>query len=196
MGPWSLAEDGWFMPDSLFNMFRTGRRNQVPYLAVSNMGELTGPGLVIADTMIGDYIIMLNGPSNTNSRGYAAIFDKVPDNWRHEGCVAAHGMELHYMFGSLDVSEAWEAHYNGFALSGAKSLVPTISNVDRNISEAMMKIWTQFARTGNPSVKGIVEWPAWEPVSDQYLYIGEQLKVKSGYSDLLKIKPVRSSMSL
>jgi para-nitrobenzyl esterase len=58
MGPWSLAEDGWFMPDSLLNIFQTGKRNKVPYLAVSDMGELTGPGLVIADTMIADYIDM------------------------------------------------------------------------------------------------------------------------------------------
>jgi NAD(P)-dependent dehydrogenase (short-subunit alcohol dehydrogenase family) len=25
---------------------------------------------------------------------------KVPEGWRREGCVAAHGMELHYVFGT------------------------------------------------------------------------------------------------
>jgi para-nitrobenzyl esterase len=196
MGPWGIVEDGWFMPDSLYNMYQTGKRNQVPFLALADMGELTGPGLVIADTIIASYLNLLKSPSKANSRGYAAVFDRVPDNWRQEGCVAAHGMELHYMFGSLDVKEAWEAHYGGFTYSGAKSPVPTLTNIDRKISEAMMNIWTQFARTGNPSVKGLIEWPAWNKEDDQYLLISDGLQVKSGYSDLAKIKPVKSSFSL
>jgi hypothetical protein len=75
-------------------------------------------------------------------------------------------------------------------------LLSVISNADRKVSEAMMTIWTQFARTGNPSVKGLVEWPAWDKTSDQYLDITEPLQVKSGYSDLVKIKAIRSSVSL
>jgi para-nitrobenzyl esterase len=46
----------------------------------------------------------------------------------------------------------------------------------------MMKIWTQFARTGNPSVKGLVYWPPWDKDTDKYLYIAEPLVVKLGYS--------------
>jgi carboxylesterase type B len=60
----------------------------------------------------------------------------------------------------------------------------------------MMNIWTQFARTGNPRVKGLIEWPAWNKESDQYLLISDGLQVKSGYSDLTKIKPIKSSFSL
>ena len=196
MGPWCLVQDGWFMPDSILNIFQTGKRNEVPFLTTADMGELTGPGLVIADTMVADYLVMLKSSGKPNSRGYAAVFDRVPDNWRREGCVAAHGMELHYMFGSLDVAEAWEAHYEGFTFSGAKSSVPTISNADRNVSETMMKIWAQFAKTGNPSVNGLIEWPAWDKDSDQYMSIAEILTVKSGYSDLTKIAPIRIGISL
>jgi carboxylesterase type B len=100
------------------------------------------------------------------------------------------------MFGSLDVAEAWESHFGGFTLSGATSPVPVISSVDRKISENMMTIWTHFAKTGDPSVKGLIEWPAWDKSHDQYLYISETLEVRSGYSDLIKIKPVKSSFSL
>ena len=196
MGPWSLVQDGWFMPDSIFNLFKTGKRNEIPYLVTADMGELTGPGLVIADTIIADYQTMLEASGNTGSRGYAAIFDRVPDNWRQEGCVAAHGMELHYMFGSLDVAEAWEAHYGGFALSGAKSYIPAISDVDRNVSEAMLNIWTQFARTGNPSVNGLIEWPPWDKYGDQYLSITDKLEVKSGFSDLAKILPIKIGITI
>jgi para-nitrobenzyl esterase len=196
MGPWGLVQDGWFLPDSIFNMFQTCKRNEVPYLVVSDMGELTGPGLVIADQMIANYLVMLKASDKAHSRGYAAVFDRVPDNWREEGCVAAHGMELHYMFGSLDVAEAWAAHYDGFTYSGAKSPAPTISGIDRKISDAMVHVWTQFARTGDPSVKGLVEWPAWDKVRDQYLYISEALEIKSGYSDLAKKQPIRIGIAL
>jgi para-nitrobenzyl esterase len=196
MGPWGLVQDGWFLPDSIFKMFQTGKRNEVPYLVVADMGELTGPGLVIADQMIANYLVMLQASGKAHCRGYAAVFDRVPDNWREEGCVAAHGMELHYMFGALDVAEAWAAHYDGFKYSGAKSQAPAISSIDRKLSDAMVHIWTQFARTGNPSVKGLVEWPAWDNARDQYLVISQAMEIKSGYSDLAKIKPIRIGVSL
>jgi para-nitrobenzyl esterase len=196
MGPWGLVQDGWFLPDSIFNLFRTGRRNEVPFLAICDMGELTGPGMVIADKMIANYLAMLKASGSAGSRGYAAVFDRVPDNWRQEGCVAAHGMELHYMFGSLDVTEAWEAHYGGFTFSGAKSPLPTLSDIDRKVSEVMIRIWTQFAGTGNPSVEGLITWPAWNEAGDQYLSIAETLTVQSGYSELTKIQPIRIGISL
>jgi para-nitrobenzyl esterase len=60
----------------------------------------------------------------------------------------------------------------------------------------MMSIWTQFAGTGNPSVKGLIDWPAWYESGDRYLFIAETLEVKSGYSDLTKIQPIRIGISL
>jgi para-nitrobenzyl esterase len=192
MGPWNIVHDGWFLPDTLVNMFQTGRRNQVPYLVVANEGELTGPGMLIADMMIKDYLRLLTGPSTANSRGYAAVFDQVPEGWRREGCVAAHGMELHYVFGALDDAEAWAGHMDGYSTSGAKSLMPVISDSDRTLAENIMTIWTNFAKTGNPSVKGLIEWPAWDNTTDKYLLITDPLQIKHGYSELTKIEPDRS----
>ncbi|MFC1921609.1 carboxylesterase/lipase family protein [Chloroflexota bacterium] len=195
MGPWHIVHDGWFLPDTLVNMFQTGSRNQVPYLMVSNKGELTGPGFIIADSIIKDYLRLLKGPSTAESRGYAAIFDQVPENWRHEGCVASHAMELHYVFGGLDDTEAWARHMNGYTASGAKSPTPSISDSDRAVAENIMTIWTHFARTGNPSVKGLIEWPAWYQTSDEYLLITDPLQIKNGYSDFTNIEPDRSSQN-
>lgn len=154
MGPWQIVHDGWFLPDTLVNMFKTGRRNQVPYLMIANKGELTGPGILIADMIIKDYLRLLTGPSAAESRGYAAVFDRVPEGWRREGCVAAHGMELHYVFGALGDAESWAAAKTGYEASGAKATIPLISDSDRTVAENIMRIWTAFAKTGNPSVKG------------------------------------------
>jgi para-nitrobenzyl esterase len=196
MGPWQVVHDGWFLPDTLVNMFQTGRRNQVPYLIVANKGELTGPGSLIADMMIKDYLRLLTGKSTAKSRGYAAVFDQVLEGWRREGCVAAHGMELHYVFGALDDAGAWAAAKHGYADSGAKSPVPAVSAADRKVADNMETIWTTFAKTGNPSVKGLIDWPAWESQTDQYLLITDPLQVKTKYTDLLKIKADTSKWTI
>jgi len=196
MGPWQVVHDGWFLPDTLVNMFQTGKRNQVPYLVVANHGELYGPGSLIADMMIKDYLRLLNGKSTAKSRGYAAVFDQVPEGWRREGCVAAHGMELHYVFGALDDAEAWAAAKGGYADSGAKSSVPTVSETDRKVAENIETIWTSFAKMGNPSVKGLIDWPTWDSKTDKYLLITEPLQVKTKYTDLLKIKPDTSKWTI
>jgi para-nitrobenzyl esterase len=46
----------------------------------------------------------------------------------------------------------------------------------------MMQIWTNFAKTGDPSIKGVVDWPAYKETTDQYLHIAETLEVKPGFS--------------
>ena len=48
----------------------------------------------------------------------------------------------------------------------------------------MMAIGAHFARTSNPSADGLVNLPAYDSESDQYLYIGESLEVKSGFSKI------------
>jgi para-nitrobenzyl esterase len=196
MGPWHVVHEGWFLPDTLVNLFQTGRRNQVPYLIVANKGELTGPGSLIADMMIKDYLRLLTGKSTAKSRGYAAVFDQVPEGWKREGCVAAHGMELHYVFGALDDGVAWAAARGGYVNSGAKSAIPAVSDSDRKVADNIETIWTTFAKTGNPSVKGLIDWPAWESQSDQYLLITDPLQVKTKYSDLLKIQADTSKWTI
>jgi para-nitrobenzyl esterase len=196
MGPWQVVHDGWFLPDTLVNMFQTGRRNQVPYLIVANKGELTGPGSLIADMMIKDYLRLLSGKSTPKSRGYAAVFDQVPEGWRREGCVAAHGMELHYVFGALDDTGAWATAKGGYTDSGAKSPIPDVSASDRKVADSIETIWTSFAKTGKPSVKGLIDWPAWDSETDQYLLITDPLQVKTKYTDLLKIKPDTSKWTI
>ena len=66
--------------------------------------------------------------------------------------------------------------------SGAKSANPGFTDADKRVSEMTMKIWTNFAKTGNPSLKGVVEWPEWDETRDQYLFIAEKPEVKTGFS--------------
>jgi len=50
------------------------------------------------------------------------------------------------------------------------------SDVDKHISDAMMRYWVQFAKTGDPNVEGQPEWPKYDPASGIYLEIGEAIR--------------------
>ncbi len=184
MGPWTIAADGWFMPDAPSDIFRSGKQNAVPYMLIANLGELTGPGFITMSQMIPGYVSLLEGADKARVKGYAGIFDQVPGNWRREGGVSSHAMEMHFVFGQLDDPVDWKVLHFLYAKAGARSPAPVIAEAERKVSEAMMRMWTQFARTGDPSVKGLIEWPAWDKATDRYLYIAEPLQVKSGYSGL------------
>jgi carboxylesterase type B len=90
-------------------------------------------------------------------------------------------------FAHIDANTVDEAK-TGYEASGAKATIPLISDSDGTIAENVMRIWTGFAKTGNPSVKGLIEWPAWEPAAHECLPIADPLQIKPGFSNFLKIQ--------
>ena len=67
---------------------------------------------------------------------------------------AHHGMEIPYVFANLE-SDA--------------------QPVDRDISSAMTRYWVQFAKTGDPNVEGLPEWPRFDLESERYLDFGPEI---------------------
>jgi len=182
-GLWEAGVDGWFLPDTPSNIFKQGKQNNVPLITCANLGELTGPGIIVFPFLIPGYVDMLSAVSKAGAKGYACIFDQVPSKWKQEGCVSTHAMELGYVFGDWDNTTGnWPFIYFLTSQSGARSPDPGLTNIDRKVSEAMMAMWAQFAKAGNPNVKGLITWPAYEATNEPYLYIGEPLQVKSGFS--------------
>jgi len=175
---WDAALDGWFLADSPTNVFKAGKHNAVPLITGANLGELK-EGMIVMPWIIPAYVTQLTDNTRAGSKGYAYIFDRVPEGWKKAGMNSAHGMELNYVFGLSKVSD-WE---NVFP--GVTNPDPELSAADKNVREAMMKMWAQFAKTGNPNVKGMINWPAYQSEKDQYLYINEPLEVKSGFSKLV-----------
>jgi para-nitrobenzyl esterase len=181
-GYWDISLDGWFMSDSPLNIFQAGKLNAVPFIMGGNLGEITGPGMILLPGIIPDYVKMLPSASKVSVKSYAYIFDQVPSKWRQEGCISTHAMQTAYVFGNVDVPREWALIYFLASQSGAKSEDPGVTDVDRKVSEEMMSMWAQFARRGDPSIEGLINWPAYEASSDQYLYIADPLQVKSGFS--------------
>jgi para-nitrobenzyl esterase len=185
------AIDGWFLTDSVVKTISEGKHNAVPFIMGATLGELTGPGLkingkeLVLPGIIPNYVSMLGGAKRANHTGYAFIFNQVPGKWKDEGAVSVHGMELVYVFGALGDKEELKSMKFAVSFSGAKSDDPEPNETDEKVSKAMMRIWAQFAKTGDPGVKGLVNWPAYDVATDQFLYIAEPLEVRSGFSKLV-----------
>jgi carboxylesterase type B len=181
---WDAAVDGWFLPESPENTFKSGVCNAISLIVSANLGELTGPGMLVMPFIVPAYVEMLKSVTQQGYNGYACIFDQVPSSWREEGGVAVHAIELPYVFGDWDDSTGWWTSIAMLAQQqpGAKKINIELTDTDRIVSKAMMELWTSFARTGIPEVKGVINWPAYSVDTDMYLYIAGTLEVKSGFS--------------
>ena len=185
-GLWEITTDGWFLQDSTYNILDRCEHNAVPMITCANLGELTGPGLVYAPDIIPAYIKINAAATKGGKKGYIGVFDQVPGNFRNEGCVSTHAMEIHFVFGDVDAPKQWQTINFMYRAGGAKSDMPVITDAERKVSEEMMQMWTAFARTGNPSVPGLIDWPAYDEATDNYLYIVNPLQVKNGFSRILE----------
>ncbi len=194
IGIWDEVVDGWLLPDSALNILRSGDYNPVPFIAGGNLGEITDPGtFLLLPDMIPLYLEMFRGAARTGAKAYAYIFNRVPEGRRKAGTfLAPHATELPYVFGDYDDTSSWwqrpvpPRRTDDEAPPPAPVIppYPELNDADRKVSETIMTLWAQFTRTGVPKVKGLVEWPVYEAISDRYLYIAEPLEVREGFSKI------------
>ena len=184
--------DGWFLEDFPERVFLAGKQHPLPFIVMANLGEIVGPGSYFFPQLISGYLHMLKGARLAKAKGYAAIFDQVPENWRAEGVNAAHAMELTYVFGDWDNSTGeWD---NTWGIVSETLGLPTLSKTprltaaDRRVSEAAMRLFARFAKTGDPRFPGMIAWPEWTEEGDEYLAVQDPLALKRGFS---RIAPTR-----
>lgn len=74
------------------------------------------------------------------------------------GAWALHALEVPFVFGNLDYGVSWDAKDSAAVRAAADP------NGDRyRLSEQMIAIWTSFARTGNPTIAALGDWPGYTP---------------------------------
>ena len=188
---WWAAIDGLYLtytPTNFSNFYEKGRFNYMPIITCANLGELTEPEEFAMPYLIWGSSCVLNNFEKAGQNGYACIFDRVPSKLREAGGVSWHSMERPYVFGDWgNTSGFWPSLFyqaKEFGMKTPDTPDPGLTEIDKKVSESMMAIWAQFARTGNPSIHGLVNWPAYDSETDQYLYISESLEVKSGFSKI------------
>lgn len=179
-----LAIDGRVLPESLYQMIKTGKHHAVPLIVGANSGERSE--LEVSVPRLAN--LWNEGASEPV---YVYNFSHVPTGWRNERCVAFHGLELPYVFGyvpeGLTVPTIQFLKRGG----GCQSEDPGADELDHVVAEQTMQMWANFAKTGNPSIEGLVSWPAYTAENDTYLDIGPELQVKKGVRDAYEPPPSR-----
>jgi para-nitrobenzyl esterase len=196
--PYTNIDNG-YLPYSERVSFESRRHNDVPFMIVVNTNDTPDP----IETVKNVFPWMT---AHSASRHYAALFSQVPGGWRARGVKTYHAGELAYVF---NAPESVVTHYlldlvidpatggklaigdlNGNGVSGSAGDAQDIlasagfDSADAKAIENSMAIWTQFAKTGNPSVAGLVDWPAYTPANDRFVELGAAPVVRTGLSSV------------
>ena len=125
------------------------------------------PAATDADALAAESTIVGDLDINTGVRKMAiAMAQHEPGVYRYlftrarAGKVPGHTDELPYVFGTPTV--------NGLGLPG-----PPFDAVDAAVSETMLTLWTNFAKTGNPNPPGTAVWPPYTVKDDRFIVFGD-----------------------
>ena len=176
----SPVVDGYVIPEPVHDQFKAGKQRAVPLIVGANQGE----------AMIQTSVPQMADLHSKVAPTFVYNFTQLPLGWRQEkGCVAFHGLELTYVFGAIPIGLS-SPTTQGLARGGGCSVrVPEHDEQDLKVADQAATIWAQFAKTGNPSVPGLVEWPAWTADSKGYLMLGTPLEGKVGGLENTYIAP-------
>ncbi|TFH66757.1 MAG: hypothetical protein E4G90_01895 [Gemmatimonadales bacterium] len=199
----TYTEDGYFLTDSMLNIFMNGGVHDVPYM-VSVAGEeikQEGVGVFfqVEFNMSSMGAILQTMSENMTSPIYAYVYTHVPDGWKKLGVRAWHGIDVSAGFGNHQsasrfvyaiVDPALTLDFTTYQIKD-----PEIGPKDDWVSDYMMTMEAQFAATGNPSLSNFhpqsVFWPAYDD-RDMYLDIGFYPRIRSGFSTLSEKQPARN----
>jgi para-nitrobenzyl esterase len=182
--PANLVVDGYVLPQSVHDTIKNGKQHDVPLMVGANegeRGELQQNVPMLANLM----------SSTAKSKTYVYNFAHVPTGWRNLPCVAFHGLELPYVFGYIPKGLTSPTLLYLSAGGGCNTPDPKPDQLDHEVAENTMRMWVAFAKIGNPSVKGLIEWPAYTEQNDQYIHIGQKLQVKKGIKSSYVAPPGR-----
>jgi para-nitrobenzyl esterase len=148
--------------------------------------EVTGGTIVIPPSVIGERLITMSG--NQKSNIYVYIFTQVPEGWKTLGQYAWHGSDVSYMLGGLPII----GMFPGALVPTSNPLDPGLSEKDYWVSEFMMRMLVNFAKTGDPSVADMgVAWPAYKNPDLYYLDIGYRPLIMPGFTSVTAKVPPR-----
>jgi para-nitrobenzyl esterase len=186
--------DGWHLPNTMRSIYEAGLQNDVPFISGMNKKDMDF-GIVA----LIQYMPWMATKRRTNT--YVYMFNKVPDGWTSKGVLAYHGSELLYVF-NYPLSAV--SHYllglvidpatgvklvigdlNGNGVTGSAGDTADViasegwSAADTAVADTMMTIWSNFAKTGNPSTTTFT-WPVYTATSDAYAALGATPTAKTG----------------
>lgn len=182
--PANLIVDGHVLPVSVHDTFKDGKQHDVPLIVGANAGE--------RGELLETVPMLANYASKASSKTYVYNFSHMPAGWKSLPCVAFHGVEIPYVFGYIPEGLTNRTILYLSRGGGCTTNDPGADATDHAVADNVMRMWVNFAKSGNPSVDGLIEWPAYTQADDQYLDIGQTLAVKKDIKSAYVEPPKRA----
>jgi para-nitrobenzyl esterase len=186
--------DGHYVKQAMEASIKAGLANDVPFIGGANSGDM--PGLITGLQEQMPWRSMFN-----HAPQYVYKFSKVPSGWAAQGVLSYHGGELTYVFNypaalathfllSLVIDPATSmrlavADLNGDGMSGSQGDVKDVlasasfGADDATVADTVMTMWTNFAKTGDPSTASFT-WMPYTATNDTYAEITTTVAQKTG----------------
>jgi para-nitrobenzyl esterase len=200
--------DGYFLPQSLFEIFAAGKQSDVPLLAGWNRDEGDfnpddpKPTLdsmkAAAQKEFGDKApeFLRAYAANTDAEAARAMADFAGDHfiawatWRWIEGQSSTGKSPIYRYRfdlappTDDPKTSFQTAYHSAEIEyvfGQLDSKPKLAwrPADRKLSQQMQKYWANFARSGDPNGRGLPKWPKYDAVSGwQVMHLDEKPHVR------------------
>lgn len=186
--------DHYYAAHTTLEAIRNGLVNDVPLIAGATATDRVSEG----DLVPGLLEQMPLRAAHCKAPQYAYRFSHLPAGWRALGGSAYHGAELvylfnhpasfvvHFLFGltGLSPEQIGDQGGNGTAADAAdirRSI--GFGAEDAAMIDAVMTLWTNFAKTGTPSIPGIIQWHPFTRTGERYLEIGSPPEMRIGLAE-------------
>ncbi len=203
-GSFRPGVDGWFLPESVSDIFAHGKQSDVPVIAGYNADEsrtlapwpATGTAKSFLDqthkrfgNMSEEFLKLY--PVGSDEQAAEAHYNSTRDQgmgWQMRTWVRNQGKSgkapaYLYHFTRIPpgpTAEKYRAYHAAEIQYVFANLRPgrPWEDADRKLADAMSSYWANFAATGNPNGKGLEKWPAYEAKSDPAMIFGDQVVVR------------------
>ncbi|MFN3579601.1 MAG: carboxylesterase family protein [Pseudomonas sp.] len=192
--------DNFYLPTTERVSFESGNQNDVPFMFLINTNDTPDPN----NTVLNVFPWM---EPLSESPHYAVLFSHQPAGWKARGVEAYHAAELAYLFNapesvithflmSLVINPATDAplvigDLNGNGITGSQGDTDDIFTsagfdaTDDEVIDRMMTIWTNFAKTGNPSIPGELDFPEYKGDTQTYVELSDSAEIKDNLSSVI-----------
>ena len=193
--------DNYYQPNTYYQNVVNGMPSDVPLMSGVTSGDYTTIRAALP-------IWLEQRSAQYQSEQFIYKFSRVPPGWSAMGLASCHGCELPYLF---NYPAAMVQNYllglvltpegkrppigdlNNNGVSGSQGDAADVFTsmqygaTDVAIADQTMTMWTNFAKTGNPSSAGF-DWPAYTLANDTFVEIGPEgdATVETGLADAIK----------
>ncbi|GAB4035326.1 carboxylesterase/lipase family protein [Spirosoma jeollabukense] len=195
--------DGYVMPESVYDIYKKGRQNDVSLIVGWNEDDKTMGQPAKADAFreqvkkrFGDKTDALLAiyPAATDEQAAQAQGNINRDEsfgiqgytWAKMQTKTGKSPVYVYNFNRKLPANTPESQFGAFhsgevvyAYNNLHTLNRPWEPIDQQLAEAMSSYWVNFARTGNPNGKNLPNWPAYKPAAENVLILDKTIQHKA-----------------